>query len=175
MNQRKANPIAAFMIGITNLGNSLRASSPYNKGFAALLIGTSLNYFGDRVLGVKIELFSGLATFSFAWMLDVFLVPFLVGYVVSWVFGAGGKWLCYLPPLIVRCISYVQILYITGTPHGSNLNPIGWWVLYVILAVESAGIGGIIGEVMVKGTYGRSNLLAKTGVISPPIIEESKT
>ncbi len=135
----------------------------YAKAMAALLIGTSLNYFGDRLLGVKIELFSGLATFSFAWILDVFFVPFVVGFVVSWIFGAGGKWLCYLPPLFVRCASYAQILYITGTPHGSTLNPLGWWGLYVILAAESAGIGGIIGEVVIKRTYGRSNLPAKSG------------
>ena len=146
----------------------------YAKGMAALLIGTSLNYFGDRLLGVKIELFSGLGTFSFAWILDIFFVPFIVGIVVSWIFGAGGKWLCYLPPLIVRCISYAQILYITGTPHGSTLNPLGWWGLYVILAVESASIGGILGEVMVKGTYGRSPVPANDEAKLPSETEESK-
>jgi len=129
----------------------------YITGLVALLIGMSLNHFGDRLLGVKIELFSGLATFSFAWTLDVFFVPFLVGLVVSWIFGMGGKWLCYFPPLIVRSLSYAEILYVSGTPHGSNLNPIGWWGLFVILAMESAGIGGIIGEVMIKKVYGRSN------------------
>ena len=121
-----------------------------------MLIGMSLNHFGDRLLGVKIELFSGLSTFSFAWILDVFFVPFLVGLAVSWIFGMGGKWLCYFPPLIVRCLSYAEILYVSGTPHGSTLNPMGWWGLYVILAMESAGIGGIFGEVMIKSVYGRS-------------------
>jgi len=121
-----------------------------------MLIGMSLNHFGDRLLGVKIELFSGLSTFSFAWILDVFFVPFLVGVVVAWIFGMGGKWLCYFPPLIVRSLSYAEILYVSGTPHGSTLNPIGWWGLYVILAMESAGIGGILGEVMIKKVYGRS-------------------
>jgi hypothetical protein len=104
-----------------------------------------------------LELYSGLATFSFAWILDVFFVPFIVGLVVAWIFGMGGKWLCYFPPLIVRSLSYAEILYVSGTPHGSTLNPIGWWGLYVILAMESAGIGGIIGEVMIKNVYGRSN------------------
>jgi len=122
-----------------------------------MLIGMSLNHFGDRLLGVKLELFSGLATFSFAWILDVFFVPFIVGLVVAWIFGMGGKWLCYFPPLIVRSLSYAEILYVSGTPHGSSLNPIGWWGLYVILAMESAGIGGIVGEVMIKNVYGRSN------------------
>ena len=128
----------------------------YLRGLVAVLIGMSLNHFGDRLLGVKIELFSGLSTFSFAWILDVFFVPFLVGLAVAWIFGMGGKWLCYFPPLIVRSLSYAEILYVSGTPHGSTLNPIGWWGLYVILAMESAGIGGIIGEVMIKRVYGRS-------------------
>lgn len=127
----------------------------------ALMIGMSLNHFGDRLLGVKIELFSGLSTFSFAWILDVFFVPFLVGLTVSWIYGMGGKWLCYFPPLIVRSLSYAEILYVSGTPHGSNLNPLGWWGLYVILAMESAGIGGIIGEVMIKSVYGRSKKVEK--------------
>jgi hypothetical protein len=126
------------------------------SGLVALMIGMALNHLGDRLLGVKIELFSGLSTFSFAWILDVFFVPFLVGLVVAWIFGWGAKWLCYFPPLIVRCLSYAEILYVSGTPHGSTLNPLGWWGFYVILAMESAGIGGIIGEVMIKNVYGRS-------------------
>jgi hypothetical protein len=129
----------------------------YVMGMVALLIGMSLNHLGDRLLGVKLELFSGLSTFSFAWALDVFFVPFLVGLVVAWIFGMGAKWLCYFPPLIVRCLSYAEILYLSGTPHGSNLNPLGWWGFFVILAMESAGIGGIVGEVMIKNVYGRSN------------------
>jgi len=122
------------------------------------MTGILVNYLGDRLLGVKMELFSGLATFSFAWMLDVFLLPLLVGLLMAWIFGMGAKWLCYFPPLIVRCLSYAQILYVTGVPHGSILNPMGWWGLYVILAMESAGIGGILGEVMIKKVYGRTNM-----------------
>jgi hypothetical protein len=127
-------------------------------GLVALVAGMGLNYLGDRLLGVRIELYSGLATFSFAWILDVFFVPFLVGLLVSWIFGMGGKWLCYFPPLIVRSLSYAEIMYVSGTPHGSNLNPMGWWGLYVILAMESSAIGGILGEVMKKNVYGRSKL-----------------
>ena len=126
------------------------------RGLVALMIGMSMIHFGDRLLGVKIELFSGLSTFSFAWILDVFFVPFMVGLAVSWIYGLGGKWLCYFPPIIVRCLSYAEIYYLSGTPHGTNLNPLGWWSLYVILSVESAVIGGVLGEVMKKGVYGRS-------------------
>jgi hypothetical protein len=131
------------------------------SGVIALLAGVILNYIGDRLLGVKLELYYGLSTFSFAWILDIFFVPFIVGLLVAWIFGRGAKWLSYFPPLIVRCASYAQIVYITGYPHGSNLNPLGWWGFYVILAMEASGIGGILGEVLIKNVYGRSS-----GIIS---------
>lgn len=145
----------------------------YIMGMVALLIGMSLNHLGDRLLGVKIELFSGLATFSFAWALDVFFVPFLVGLVVAWIFGMGAKWLCYFPPLIVRCLSYAEILYLSGTPHGSILNPLGWWGFFVILAMESAGIGGIVGEVMIKNVYGRSRKVVPADTEQSVAVRES--
>lgn len=129
------------------------------SGILALVVGVVLNYLGDKLLGVKIEIFYGLSTFSFAWMVDVFLLPFAIGLLVAWIFGRGAKWLSYFPPLIVRCISYAEIVYITGVPHGANLNPMGWWGFYVVLAMESAGIGGILGEVIIKNIYGRSNML----------------
>ncbi len=129
------------------------------SGILALVVGVILNYLGDKLLGVKIEIFYGLSTFSFAWMIDVFLLPFGIGLLVAWIFGRGAKWLSYFPPLIVRCISYAEIVYITGVPHGANLNPLGWWGFYVVLAMESAGIGGILGEVIIKNIYGRSNMM----------------
>lgn len=128
----------------------------FNKGVAAVLVGCAANHFGDRLLGVKIELFHGLQTFSFMWMLDVFVLPFVVGVLVAMMFGLGGKWLCYFPPLIVRLVSYWEVSHVAGgIPHGSSLLPLGWWGFFVILVMEASAIGGVIGEIMVKGTYGR--------------------
>jgi hypothetical protein len=129
--------------------------SRFGKGIAALLVGSAVNHFGDRLLGVQIELFHGIQTFSFMWILDMFVLPFLVGILVAIMFGLGGKWLCYFPPLIVRIISYFEISHLTGVPHGSSLLPLGWWGFFVILVMESAAFGGVMGEIMVKGTYGR--------------------
>lgn len=130
-------------------------SSRIGLGLAALLAGCALNFFGDRLLGVQIEIFQGLDTFSFAWMLDMFALPFVVGVVVAVIFGMGGKWLCYFPPLIVRVISYAVIAD-SGMPlHDGVLLPLGWWGFFVILVMEAAAFGGIIGEVVMKGTYGR--------------------
>ncbi len=122
------------------------------KGLAALLIGCAINYFGDRLLGVRTELFFGLDTFSFNWMLDVFVLPFIVGLVVAAVFGMGGKWLSYFPPLMVRALSY----YTLSQAHDPALMPIGWWGFFVILAMEASAFGGIMGEILIRGTYGRS-------------------
>lgn len=127
------------------------------KGLAALLIGCAINYVGDRLLDVRIELFYGLDTFSFMWMLDVFALPFLAGLVVAAIFGMGGKLLCYFPPLIVRGLSYYALAHSPGAlPADASLIPLGWWGFFVILAVEAAAFGGIMGEIVVKGTYGRS-------------------
>jgi hypothetical protein len=128
------------------------------RGIGAILLASAFNHFCDRLLGVRIEAFSGgVDYFSPMWVLDMFLVPFLAGSVVSLIYGAGGKWLSYLPPLIVRSLSYFEIAHgMTGMAPGSSLMPLGWWGFYLILTVESAALGGLIAEVVIKRTYGRS-------------------
>ena len=126
------------------------------KGVIALLMACVLNHFGDRLLGVQVELYRGIKGFGGLWMVDVFVLPFFVGLLVTAIYGKGGKWLSYFPPLIVRSISYYEFAYITGVPHGASLAPIGWWGFFVILAIEASAFGGIMGEVMIKSIYGRS-------------------
>ena len=136
-------------------------TSSLPKGYravAAVLLGSVFNHFCDRILGITIEAFTGgIGYFSPFWVLDLFLVPFVTGIFVSLIFGFGGKWLSYVPALIVRCVSYFGIAYhITPLAPGSSLMPLGWWGFYVILAIESAAVGGVVGEVIIKRTYGRS-------------------
>ena len=134
-----------------------------------MMIGSALNYFGDRILGVEIEIFHGLSTFSFTWILDVFFVPFLVGLVVARIFGRGAWWLSYFPPLFVRVVSYTQLYYATEMPTNGVLIPLGWWGFFVILTMEAAAIGGTIGEVVIKKIYGRPNQAIKgQDDITPP-------
>jgi hypothetical protein len=124
-------------------------------GFIALLAGSLVIFLGDRLLGVHIELWLGLVTFSPAWTLDMFLVPFIAGFVVAVIFGLGGKWLCYFPPLIVRTINYFGFAYLQPVPHGADLLAFPFWILFVILAMEAAAFGGVFGEIVIKRTYGR--------------------
>jgi hypothetical protein len=125
------------------------------KGMLAMLAGSAIIYYGDHLLGVQIELWYGLDTFSFWWMLDMFLLPFISGLAVSMIFGMGGKWLSYFPPLLVRLANYYVLLHST-LPADTILMRLGYWGFFVILTMEAAGIGGIFGEIMIKGTYGRS-------------------
>ncbi len=124
-------------------------------GVVAVAAGMLVNYLGDRLLGVSVELWWGIDTFSAEWILDIFLVPFVAGIVVAVIFGLGGKWLCYLPPAIVRVISYVNYAGPEPIPQGAYLLSIQFWVLIVILVVEAAAFGGVAGEIIVKRTYGR--------------------
>lgn len=127
------------------------------KGVVAMLMGCALNYFGDQLLGAQVELYRGIQGFNPLWAVDVFVLPFFVGLLVSAIFGFGGKWLSYFPPLIVRSISYYEFVQHMNTiPQGASLAPMGWWGFFVILAIEASAFGGVMGEIMMKGTYGRS-------------------
>ncbi len=125
------------------------------RGAAAIGLAMVFNHFGDRLLGIRIEIFTGIAYFSPLWVVDVFFIPFVSGMLVSVIYGLGGKWLCYFPPMIVRAISYYEVADMTGVPQGAALMPLGWWGFFVIVVVEAAVIGGVLGEVMMKRTYGR--------------------
>ncbi|RFC32468.1 MAG: hypothetical protein DID92_2727745462 [Candidatus Nitrotoga sp. SPKER] len=128
----------------------------FTSGVVAVIMGCALNYFGDRLLGVKIELFRGILNFNSLWIIDMLVLPFFVGVLVAVIFGLGGKWLCYFPPLIVKSISYLDSIYLSGIPEDASLMPFGMWALLVTVVMTSAAFGGVMGEIMVKGTYGRS-------------------
>ena len=130
-------------------------ASRFKKGVLALVVGCLINFVGDHLLGVRIELFWGLSTFNLLWFLAVFIVPFVAGTAVGMIFGLGGKWMSYFPPLIVRFYAYFETMKFIGIPDGAALMPMGWWGFFVILAMESAAIGGVMGEILIKRTYGR--------------------
>jgi hypothetical protein len=138
----------------------MRRSNPGRvyRGAGAVILASVFIHFCDRILGVKIEAFTGsIDYFSPWWTLDVFLVPFLGGIIVSSIFGFGGKWLAHLPPLIVRSLSYFAIdHHMTVIAPRDSLMPIGWWGFFLILTIEFSAVGGVVGEVMIKRTYGRS-------------------
>ncbi len=128
----------------------------YALGAAAIMVGASVNYFGDRLLGVKLELFHGISTFSVPWGVDLFIVPFVAGLIVAWMFGRGAKWLAYFPAAIVRVIGYTELSYgLVPIPPENRLIPMGWWGFFLILAVESCVFGGIGGEVFIRRIYHR--------------------
>lgn len=141
----------------------------------ALLVGCLVNYLGDWLIGVRIELFWGLQTFNFLWFLQLFIWPVVVGIAVSFVYGLGGKWVALLVPLIVRWLAYIETQNVLGVPDGAHLMPLGWWGFFVILAMETAMIGGVIGEIINKRVYGRSKPGEEGGVRVEPTAAQSAT
>jgi len=141
----------------------------YALGSAALMIGSAVNYFGDRLIGFRIELWTGLSYFGGALLLDVFVVPFVSGLAVAAVFGHGGKWLCYFPPLIVRALAYAQLALLGPIPPQTSQMNFILWCFFVILAVEAAAFGGVLGEVFVRRIYSRSAAeRAADQIVVPP-------
>lgn len=137
----------------------MKGNGLYLKETAVVLVGMAVVFLGDFLLGVRIERFSGMATFTPYWILDVFLVPFIAGYVVAKLYGEkNGKWLACLPPLIVRGLG-VLYLYVTDPLWHEDLffhMHLHYWALCVILAVEAANLGGVLGEFKL-GAYIRND------------------
>jgi len=123
-------------------------------GTFALAVGSAIVYFGDRLLNVSLEIYFGISTFSPIWVLDLIFVPLVAGYVVSLIYGLGGKMLAHFAPLFVRIFGYYSLDPSTF-PDGVTLLPVGYWILIIIVSMEAAAAGGLIGEYTVKKTYGR--------------------
>ncbi|MDH5231814.1 MAG: hypothetical protein OEZ58_05810 [Gammaproteobacteria bacterium] len=120
----------------------------------AILAGALLTHLGLQLLSVRLDVFFGISTFSPTWILAVFFVPFLAGILVSAIYGLGGKILAYFAPLLVLVPNYFA-LDAHMLPDGMSKLPLGYWMLVVIVAIEFSALGGIVGEVIIKKTYGR--------------------
>jgi len=122
----------------------------------AVTVGAGIVYLGDRLLGVRLEYFFGVETFSPVWVLDLFGVPFVAGIVVSMIYGLGGKIWAHFSPLIVRCISFYELHHGLMPPEGVTVLPLSFWLLVVVVSAEFAAFGGVVGEIITKRTYGRT-------------------
>ncbi len=132
------------------------------RGSLAFGFGALVEHYGLRLLNVRIELFTGLSYFSLKWFAGLFLLSAAVGIIVASIYGLGGKILAYFPPLPVLGLDYYASMHAAKLPSGSHLMPLGWWGFFVILAIESSAIGGMLGETMNKRIYGRDRPPAET-------------
>jgi len=121
----------------------------------ALSVGVAIVYVGDRLLNVSLEVYYGVATYNMVWVATLIVVPLIAGFCVSAIYGLGGKILAHFAPLIVRVFEY-NTMDTAAFPDGVTMLPLGFWILIVIVSVEAAAVGGFIGEVVLKRTYGRS-------------------
>lgn len=120
----------------------------------ALAVATVIIYAGERLLNVHLGVFFGIQTFNLFWVTTLIVVPLVAGLTVSFIYGLGGKMLAHFAPIPIQIYQYMQ-LDSQALPDGVTVLPIGYWMLLLIVCVEAAGVGGFIGEVIIKKTYGR--------------------
>ena len=122
----------------------------------AVVVGAAVVYLGDRLLGVRLEYYFGVETFSPAWTLDLFVVPFIAGIIVSLIYGLGGKILAHISPVLIRIYSFYELSHGLTPPDGVTALPLSFWLLIVVVSAEFAAFGGVVGEIIIKRTYGRT-------------------
>lgn len=122
----------------------------------AVMTGVVVIHAGDHLLGVRLEYFWGISTFSLYWIADLILVPIAAGITVSFIYGLGGKILAHFPPLIARLLSYAEVTNLDVLPHNASLLPMGYWGFIVVVVIEAGAAGGVLGEIMFKKIYGRT-------------------
>lgn len=134
-----------------------------NKLFDALMavlaigVGVAVNFALERWAGVDLHFFSGMDSFTYDWAFTLFVIPFIAGFPVALVYGFGGKLMALFVPLIVQGYKYLMVIYgFAPVPEGSIVLPFIYWVLVVVVAIELAGAGGWVGEILIKKTYGRT-------------------
>ncbi len=120
----------------------------------AIAVGITIIYVGERVLNVRLAVFYGIETFNPRWVLALIVVPLFAGMVISFIYGLGGKMLAHFAPIPIQIYHYMHLDSMI-LPEGVTMLPVGYWILILIVAVEAAAVGGFIGEVVIKRTYGR--------------------
>lgn len=126
-------------------------------GFVAIAVGVIVNVLGNHWTGAHLEFFGGIQSFDYSWATTLFFVPFIAGIPVALLYGFGGKLLAMLPPLILGGYNYWQVYSGNApVPDGYTLLPFIYWVLVVVVAMEFCSVGGLVGEIIIKRTYGRS-------------------
>lgn len=134
--------------------NSVFGPRDFMMAVVAVLIGAAFNYGCDRLLNVRLEIYYGINTFSPLWVIDLIVVPFVAGLLIAWIYGLGAKIVANFAPLIVRVSSFLM-LDEASLPDGVSMLPLGFWILITIVAIEAAAGGALVGEFIIKRTYGR--------------------
>lgn len=108
---------------------------------------------GLSLLGVRLEWFFGIDTFSLAWVTALSILPFVSGMVVGVIYGFGGKYLAHFPPALVMGYAYYESVT-HPLPQGVHLLPWQLFAFFTILTMEFSAFGGVIGELFIRRYIG---------------------
>ncbi len=120
---------------------------PSIKSMVGLAVGTTLYYLMSRFLGVHVEVWMGINTFTDPrWFAAVAVVPALSGFVTGFISGRHGKWYGMLPVALLHPADYFTVL---GSANSQLvvLSP-GLFVFFMIIMLELGMMGGWTAEVI---------------------------
>ncbi|MDX8413134.1 MAG: hypothetical protein R8J85_03520 [Mariprofundales bacterium] len=119
----------------------------------AFPVGCLVMQTGLSLLGVRVEWFFGIETFSLAWVFSMSILPFITGITVGVIYGFGGKYLAHFPPALVLGYAYYESMT-HALPEGVHVLPWELFGFYTILLMEFSAFGGVIGELFIRRYIG---------------------
>jgi len=119
----------------------------------AFPVGCLVMQTGLSLLGVRVEWFFGIETFSLAWVFSMSILPFITGITVGVIYGFGGKYLAHFPPALVLGYAYYESMTHV-LPEGVHVLPWELFGFYAILLMEFSAFGGVIGEIFIRRYIG---------------------
>jgi len=133
----------------TNTATGYTFGPYWMRAISTFVVGIIAYKGGMLLLGVRLEYFSGLDSFNFAWIVAMSILPVAVGVLIGAMYGFGGKYLAHFPPAVVMIWDY-QHAGMVDVPAYVHLLPWGMWVMFVILQMEFCAVGGFIGELFIR-------------------------
>ncbi len=116
-------------------------------GLLGIAVGVTVYYFMARGLGVHVEVWEGVNTFTnFRWFSAVALVPVVSGFITGIIAGHNGKWYGMIPVALLHPADYFTTLG-TASADVTVLGP-ALFVFFMIIMLELGLMAGWAAEVI---------------------------
>ncbi len=120
---------------------------PSSLALLGIAVGVTLYYFMARGVGVHVEIWEGVNTFTnFRWFAAVALVPAVSGFVTGIIAGHNGKWYGMVPVALMHPADYFATLDSAGA--GVTVLSPGLFIFFMIIMLELGLMAGWVAEMV---------------------------
>jgi hypothetical protein len=124
-----------------------RTGGPATSVLLGIALGATVYYVLIKLLGVHIEIWRGVNTFTSArWFAATAIAPAVAGFVTGIVAGHNGKWYAMVPVALLHTADYMETVRM-ATGQVTVLGP-GLFVFLMIVMLELALMAGWGAEVL---------------------------